>query len=109
MIYSPYESWIAITLACIATLFWRFLGILLVEKINTNGIIMQWINSVAYSMVASVMMILLVYPSGVLSTTTFENRLLGLAIGLLVMITTKRLFIAIMSGIGSFGIFVTYF
>ena len=58
MIYSPYESWIAITLACIATLFWRFLGILLVEKINTNGIIMQWINSVAYSMVAASFLIL---------------------------------------------------
>ena len=109
MIYSSYESWIAILLACIATLFWRFLGVLLAEKINTNGILMHWINTVAYSMVASVMMILLIYPSGILSTTTIENRLVGLIIGILVMLSTKRLFISIISGIGSFAILVIYF
>ena len=38
--------------------------------------LIKWINAVAYSMVSAVMMMILVYPSGILSNTSIEHRLI---------------------------------
>ena len=67
--YTNLESLIAVILACIATGIWRFVGVIFYNRISENGLLIKWINSVAYSMVAAVMMMILVYPSGILSTT----------------------------------------
>ena len=107
--YTFLQSWSAVALACIATLIWRLMGIVFYDKISENGLLIKWINSVAYSMVSAVMMTILIYPAGVLATTLTEHRVIGLVIGLSVMLIFKNLVAAISISLISFGIIVTYF
>jgi len=107
--YTFLQSWAAVILACMATLIWRLMGIVLYNKISENGLLIKWINSIAYSMVSAVMMMILIYPTGVLATTLTEHRVLGLIIGLSVMMIVKNLASAILISLISFGIIVTYF
>ena len=107
--YTLTESWIAVGLAFLATGVWRFIGVLLAGKISTDGLLMNWINTVAYAMVAAVMMQILVYPSGILATTSLLERLIGLFIGIITMLISKKLLLAIIAGIMGFAITVNYF
>ena len=106
--YSLNEAWAAVALAFLGTFIWRFLGVLLAERITPDGPLMQWINAVAYSMVAGVMMLILVFPGGVLGTTQLDHRLLGFAVGVVLMLVTKKLWLAILSAIVTFAIFVNF-
>jgi len=107
--YSFLQSWVAVVLACIATLIWRLMGMVFYNKISENGLLIKWVNSIAYSMVSAVMMMMLIYPTGVLATTLTEHRVIGLVIGLSVMLIFKNLVAAISISLISFGIIVTYF
>ena len=78
------------------------------HNIKKDGFLIKWINGVAYSMVAAVMMMILVYPSGVLSSTMIEHRLIALAIGVLVMIFLKKLLYAILISMVCFALLVNY-
>ena len=62
-------GWVAVLLAIIATLLWRVLGLFLAERISPEGFLMLWVNAVAYSMVTGVLMLVLINPTGILSTT----------------------------------------
>ena len=104
--YSSTEAWAAVALAFLGTFIWRFLGVLLAERITPDGSLMRWINAVAYSMVAGVMMLILVFPSGVLGTTQLDHRLLGFTVGVVLMLVTKKLWLAILGAIGTFAIAV---
>ena len=107
--YTNFESWLAVVLACIATGMWRFVGVVFYNRIKEDGLLIKWINGVAYSMVAAVMMMILVYPSGVLSTTMVEDRLIALAIGIIAMILLKKLLYSILISMVSFALLVNYF
>ena len=107
--YTFLQSWAAVALACIATLIWRLMGVVFYNKISENGLLIKWVNSIAYSMVSAVMMMILIYPTGALATTLTEHRILGLIIGLSVMLIFKNLVSAILISLISFGVIVTYF
>ena len=106
--YTNLEKVLAIVLACLATGIWRLIGVIFYNKISEDGILIKWINAVAYSMVSAVMMMILVYPSGILENTSIEHRLIALGIGILLMVLYGRLIYAILISMISFGIFVTY-
>ena len=106
--YTNLEKVLAVILACLATGIWRFFGVLFYNKISENGILIKWINAVAYSMVSAVMMMILVYPSGILANTSIEHRLIALGIGILFMVIYGKLLYAILISMISFSIFVTY-
>ena len=106
--YTNLESLIAVILACVATGIWRFVGVIFYNRISENDLLIKWINSAAYSMVAAVMMMILVYPSGILSTTGVEHRLIALIIGVIFMLTFKKLFYAILISMISFGMLVNF-
>ena len=106
--YSLTEGWAAVALAFLGTFIWRFLGVLLAERIRSDGPLIKWINAVAYSMVAGVMMLILVFPGGVLGTTQLDHRLLGFTVGMVLMLVTKKLWIAIIGAMGTFAIFVNF-
>ncbi len=101
---NPGYIWTAIALAAVATFLWRFLGATLGNRIPPDGPIMEWINMVAYAMAAGVMMLILTYPTGILASATLEMRLAGLLAGLAVMVFTRRLFFALVAGIGVFAV-----
>ena len=106
--YTNLEKVLAIVLACLATGIWRLIGVIFYNKISEDGMLIKWINAVAYSMVSAVMMMILVYPSGILANTLIEHRLIALGIGILLMVLYGRLIYAILVSMISFGIFVTY-
>ena len=105
IIYS--ELWVGVLLAFLATLFWRFLGLILAERISPDGLLMRWVNAVAYSMVAGVLMLILVNPTGILSNTSFSTRMLGLASGIFAIYVTKNLLFSIIIGITVFAFLST--
>ena len=99
------KPWVGVFLAFAATFFWRFLGLILAERISQNGLLMRWINAVAYSMVAGVLMLILVNPTGILLSSSLISRLFGLFIGILAVYFTKNILFSIAIGIGSFVLF----
>ena len=98
------ELWGGVFLAFLATFFWRLLGLILAERISPDGLLMRWVNAVAYSMVAGVLMLILVNPTGILSDTSISTRMIGLASGILAIYVTKNLLFSIAAGITLFGI-----
>ena len=106
--YTNLEKVLAVILACLATGIWGFIGVVFYSKISEEGILIKWINAVAYSMVSAVMMMILVYPSGILANTSIEHRLIALGIGILLIVFYGKLLYAILISMISFGIFVTY-
>jgi branched-subunit amino acid transport protein len=103
MDYSTFESWAAVALAVLATFFWRCLGLFFSDRIDPDGLIMNWINAVAYAMVTAVLMLILVFPTGILATTTLTSRLLGFALGVLTILSFKKLWLAIIVGLVVFA------
>ena len=106
--YTNLEKLLAVILACLATGIWRLIGVIFYNKISEDGMLIKWINAVAYSMVSAVMMMILVYPSGILSNTSIEHRLIALGEGILLMVFYGKLLYAILISMISFVIFVTY-
>ena len=96
------KAWIGLILAFFATFLWRFLGLVLANRISSNGLLMRWINAVAYSMVAGVLMLILVNPTGILSTASLSSRLLGLFSGVFVIYIFRNIPLSIFVGIGVF-------
>ena len=100
--------WTGVFLAFIATFFWRFLGLVLAERISPNGLLMRWVNAVAYSMVAGVLMLILINPTGLLSTSSLNIRMLGLLSGIFTIYMTKSLLLSIIIGISVFAILLLF-
>jgi len=102
-------SFLAVLLAILATFIWRFLGVVIASRIPADSPMMGWINAIAYSMVSGVLMLIVVYPSGVLSTTSLDQRLFGLFVGLVVVSLFKRLILALCCGVFAFALAVSFF
>ena len=51
--------WLAVGLAAVGTFVWRLAGVLLASKIPAQSPVMDWVNTMAYSMVAGVLMLML--------------------------------------------------
>ena len=101
--YGFWNSWFAVILAALGTFIWRFFGVLLASKIPAHSPMVEWVNTMAYAMVSGVLTLMLVYPIGILATSGLEDRLLGLAIGVIIMILTKRIITSLVFGILAFA------
>ena len=101
--YGFWGSWFAVGLAAIGTFVWRLAGVLLASKIPTQSPVMDWVNTMAYSMVAGVLMLMLVHPTGILAASGLDDRLLGLVTGVGTMILTKRIILSLLCGILMFA------
>ena len=107
MTYTVAETWLIIALAALATGGWRLAGLLLADLIRPDSWVMQWVNAVAHAMVASVLILIMVYPTGALATTTLESRLICLALGLGCMLITQRLWLSLLISLSSFAVFTS--
>ena len=109
MSYSVSETWFIIALAAIATGGWRLTGLLLANLISPESWIMQLVNAIAHAMVAAVLILIMVYPTGALATTMLESRLICLTLGLGCMLITRRLWLSLLISLSSFAVFcLTY-
>ena len=107
MIYSVLETWLIIALAALATGGWRLAGLLLADLISPESWVMQLVNAIAHAMVAAVLILIMVYPTGALATTTLESRLICLALGLGCMLITRNLLLSLVISLSSFAVFVS--
>ena len=75
--------WLLVMLAVLGTFSWRFLGVVIGDRIPKDSVWSVWINAVAYAMVSGVMVLLVVFPSGLVadiisSTVTISSSLITL-------------------------------
>ena len=68
---------------------------------------MQWVNAVAHAMVAAVLILVMLYPTGALATTTLESRVICLALGLGCMLITQRLWLSLVVSLSTFAVFAS--
>jgi branched-subunit amino acid transport protein len=103
------EIWILVALAVIGTAIWRALGVLISDRLpQQNSVFLEWIDAVAYAMVSGVMLLIIVFPSGLMSSTELSWRLAALTASLTVMILTGRMMLAVLAGVGIFGLALTF-
>ena len=101
--YGFWDSWLAVFLAAVGTFIWRFAGVVLASKIPPHSLLMDWVNTMAYAMVAGLLMLMLVYPTGILAASGLDDRLLGLVTGVAVMMLSKRIILSLLCGILMFA------
>ena len=106
--YGFFQSWIAVFCAILGTMIWRVAGVMLASRIPAEGPIMGWVNTMAYALVAAVLLLIFVHPIGVLATTTLDQRVVGLAAGLLMMFFTKRLILSLFCGVIAFALAIQF-
>jgi len=106
---TSFFAWWVLLAAIAGTMVWRVAGVFLASRIPPDSALMVWINNMAYAMVSGVVMLALVHPTGVLETTLLEHRIFGLAVGLAVVVFTKRLMFSLLFAVVSFAVAVTLF
>ena len=102
--YGFLQSWFAVFCAVLGTLIWRAAGVMLASRIPAAGLIMGWVNTMAYALVAAVLLLIFVHPIGALATTSLDQRSVGLAAGLVMMFFSKRLILSLFCGAGAFAL-----
>ena len=102
--YGTFQSWMAVFFAIVGTLIWRVFGVILASRIPAEGPVMAWVNTMAYAMVSAVLLLILVNPIGALATTSFDQRLIGLGTGLIIMFFSKKLILSLLCGIAAFAL-----
>ena len=70
-----FQSWFAVLCAVLGTMIWRAAGVMLASRIPAEGPIMGWVNTMAYALVAAVLLLIFVHPIGVLATTSLDQRI----------------------------------
>jgi len=69
---------------------------------------MGWVNTMDYAMVAAVLLLILVHPTAILATTSLDQRLVGLGVGLVTMFFSKRLIPSLLCGICAFALAIQF-
>ena len=102
------EMWAIVVLAFLGTAVWRVLGVIIGDRIPPGSLFSEWINAVAYAMVSGVMMLIIVFPSGLMAQTDLSWRLIALAVSLAVMMLSRKMMLAVLAGVGAFGLSLTF-
>lgn len=74
----------------LATDVWRWLGVLLGNRIAQDSVWLIWVRSVAIALVAAVVARLILYPTGFLETLPAVYRVGSVAIGFAVFLLTGQ-------------------
>lgn len=88
--YSALWAWAVLLLAAIGTYTWRGLGILLSGKLSQDSAMFRWVTCVAYAMVASLVIRIIVLPVGVLTQVPLTYRLIAAGVALAIMFMRKN-------------------
>ena len=103
-VYSFFHPWLAVLCAILGTMIWRVAGVILASRIPAEGPIIGWVNTMAYALVAAVLLLIFVHPIGALATTSLDQRSVGLAAGLVMMFFSKRLILSLFCGASAFAL-----
>ncbi|MGB5328491.1 MAG: AzlD domain-containing protein [Gammaproteobacteria bacterium] len=100
-----------IVLGCgAATFVWRFLGVVVVKRIDANGAIFQWITCVSYAMVAGLIFRMVIMPESELAGVSLVIRITAVAIAFAAYFLFRRRLVAgVLAGGVSLSTMVLWF
>ena len=100
-----------IVLGCgAATFVWRFLGVVVVKRIDANGAIFQWISCVSYAMVAGLIFRMVMMPESELAGVSLVIRIAAVAIAFAAYFLFRRRLVAgVLAGGVSLSTMVLWF
>ena len=100
-----------IVLGCgAATFVWRFLGVVVVKRIDANGAIFQWITCVSYAMVAGLIFRMVMMPESELAGVSLVIRIAAVAIAFAAYLLFRRRLVAgVLAGGVSLSTMVLWF
>ena len=107
----PTETLWLIVLGCAAATFvWRFLGVIVVRRIDANGAIFQWISCVSYAMVAGLIFRMLIIPESQLAEVSPAIRVAAVVIAFVAYFRfSRRLVAGVLAGGVSLSAMVAWF
>ena len=86
--------WIVVLGCGAATFVWRLLGVLVVRRIDPQGVLFQWITCVSYAMVAGLIFRMIVMPESELATVSTLLRICAVAIAFAAYYLFRRRLVA---------------
>ncbi len=99
--YESFDTWwwpylfIAIA-GWLATDIWRWLGVLVGNRLSEESAALTWVRAVATALVAGVIAKLILYPTGALQETPVLIRLIAVSVGFAAfLIAGKRIWVGI--------------
>ena len=72
---SPASAYLAACVAAVATYFWRAFGVAIGTRLDLKGRLFEWFASVAYAVLAALVVRLIVFPVGELANIPLAVRL----------------------------------
>ncbi len=104
------ESLWLIVLGCIAaTFFWRWLGVIVVRKIDPDGAIFEWVTCVSYAMVAGLIFRMIMMPESELASVPLIIRIAALGIAFGAYFVFRRMLLAgVLAGSVSLSVMVSW-
>jgi branched-subunit amino acid transport protein len=88
------QLWMIVLGCAVATFAWRFLGVLVVRRIDPNGAIFQWISCVSYAMVAGLIFRMIIMPESKLADVALTIRIAAVVIAFAAYLLFKRRLVA---------------
>jgi branched-subunit amino acid transport protein len=93
-----------------ATFVWRFLGVVVVKRIDANGDIFQWITCVSYAMVAGLIFRMVMMPESELAGVSLVIRIAAVTIAFAAYFLFRRRLVAgVLAGGVSLSTMVLWF
>jgi branched-subunit amino acid transport protein len=90
LIAGPWWPYVLMTVAALATYFWRALGVALSGRIDAGSRLFEWVACVAYAMLAGLIARMILLPNGPLADTATADRIGAAAVALAIFFVTRR-------------------
>jgi branched-subunit amino acid transport protein len=96
---------VLIALAAAATYVWRFLGVVLADRVDAMSARFEWVGCVAYALLAGLIARMILMPFGPLAATPMGDRIGAAAIALALFYLTRRnLLVGVAAGAGALAL-----
>lgn len=86
--------WVIVLACSAATFFWRFLGVLVVKKIDPAGAVFRWVTCVSYAMVAGLIFRMIMMPQSELASVPLMIRIFAVGIAFGAYFIFRRMLLA---------------
>ncbi|MEM7653196.1 MAG: AzlD domain-containing protein [Pseudomonadota bacterium] len=88
--------------AAAGTYLWRFLGVAISGRLDSDSAWFRWIACVAYAMLAGLIARMVVLPVGPLEATSLFERLAGVAVAIAIYFLGRRnLMVSVFAGVSA--------
>jgi branched-subunit amino acid transport protein len=74
----------------LTTYVWRFLGVMLAERVDPQSEFLMWVRSVATAIVAALCAGIVLSPNRILALTSLEARIAAIAVGVICFYVFRR-------------------